>query len=148
MTAVSFVQLRPVRPADSDQLFAWQIEPGARQYFHNPAVPVRHEHDKWFARRLETDDPGMWIIEAAGDAVGYVRLDQMSGNKGFSVSVLVCGSGRKSGYAAAALRRLRELVPHDRFVAEVRSGNVASQRLFESVGYVRAAGGTYVNDPA
>lgn len=148
MKAESVVRLRPAELADSDRLFAWQTEPNARQYFHNTAVPSRHEHESWFARRLTMNDPRMWIIEASGQPVGYVRLDPTDGQCEMSVSIMVSSSGRKGGYAGAALRLLRQLVPNDRFVAEVRSDNLVSQRLFESVGYVRAAEHTYVNDPA
>ncbi len=81
MTNASML-LRRIRADDSEQLYSWQAEPGARQYFNNPAVPSRSEHETWFVRRLAMRDPTMWIIEAGSRAVGYVRIDRINDGDG------------------------------------------------------------------
>ena len=86
---------------------------------------------------------GMYVIELGGERVGGLALQLVSEHSRIcSLSgLMVDPEMRHGGIASAAVRLACRLAfdEHDlhRIQAEVYGDNVASQRLFESVGFVR-----------
>lgn len=86
---------------------------------------------------------GMYVIELGGDPVGGLALQLVSERSRIcSLSALmVAPEMRLGGIASAAVRLACRLALIDgglhRLQAEVYGDNVASQRLFESVGFAR-----------
>ncbi len=137
------VVLRPAGAGDRDTLYAWQHEPGARQYSRNPSPPGPEEHASWFRGFLAREDGTLLIIEWDGRDVGFVRLDGREGKT--EVSILVSRPFQGLGFAGAALRKALE--PCRRYVAEIHPDNRASVRLFLSAGFCQTQNGTYHYGP-
>lgn len=132
--------VRPARPYDAARLLAWRNDPTTVQLSRTGRPVEPHEHDRWFAERL--DDPGtrIWIGEVDGEPVGEVRVDVRDGVG--EVDVAVAPEHRGRGHARALLAEMEEEVLGDyqvrELVARVHPVNEPSERAFRAVGFVEA----------
>lgn len=126
--------LRRATMADAELVLGWQSEPGARRHSRNPAVPAREEHMAWMARRLGDPACHFHIMEADGEAAGFVRLEGEQAGR-MEVSILVASAFQGRGAGSAALAAMKRL--HREWVIEatVLSENAASMRMFEKAGF-------------
>ena len=138
------VRLRPATMADARIMLRWQCDPRTRRYARNPAPPAAEEHQRWLADRLA--DPGcLFNLILHGDApAGVLRLDRIDGDQDldntYEVSILVAPDRHRLGIGRAALHLVRQLLPEAELRAEVLPGNVASDALFRSAGFIRRKG--------
>ncbi|WP_426491625.1 UDP-2,4-diacetamido-2,4,6-trideoxy-beta-L-altropyranose hydrolase [Hymenobacter sp. 102] len=132
--------LRPVQPADSDQLLAWTNEPTVRQFSFNPNPVARPDHEQWLAARLQ--DPNALLLlaqdAATGRPAGLIRF-AVSGEDA-TLSYLLDAGFRGRGLAPllllAGTRRVLEHFPQVRRVlGHVQRVNTASVKAFERAGY-------------
>lgn len=135
MTDLAF---RPAGLGDADLLFDWVNRPDCLAGKLRTDGPIpRASHDAWFAARLGESDCRLWIVERGGVPVGQIRLQAANG--AYEVDVYVVPTARRAHVAAAAVGHavgeMATAEPGARLVARVRSGNAASRRLFESVGF-------------
>ncbi|MEE9209826.1 MAG: GNAT family N-acetyltransferase [Kiloniellales bacterium] len=141
------VRLRPATMADAEVMLRWQREPWTRRYARNPAAPTAEEHQRWLADRLA--DPGCLfnLILHGDEPAGVLRLDRIDSDQDpdntYEVSILVAPDRHRLGIGKAALHLVRQLLPEAELRAEVLPGNVASDTLFRSAGYIRRKGSFY-----
>ena len=138
--------LRPVRPADSGLLLAWTNAARACGFALSGSEPIeRSVHDAWFAGRLGDPDCRIWIIEHAGKPAGMVRLERATGDPAdtVAVSVFIAREARRRGLAAASIERALRNAVRERgaltAIARVHLENIASRRLFDSLGFTPSA---------
>ncbi|HSW40905.1 MAG TPA: GNAT family protein, partial [Patescibacteria group bacterium] len=93
---------------------------------------------RWLGAVLADPDRRLWIAEEAGIAVGQIRVDRTPEGVGVvSIGLGPAARGRGVGRAVLGLglaAAVRELGIR-RARAMVRSGNLASRRLFEGAGF-------------
>ena len=141
------VRLRPATKADAGVMLRWQRHPGTRRFSRSPGAPSEREHQHWLADRLA--DPGcLFNLILHGDApAGVLRLDRIDSDQDpdntYEVSILVAPDRHRLGIGRAALHLVRQLLPEAELRAEVLPGNVASDALFRSAGYIRRKGSFY-----
>ncbi|MGQ0644452.1 MAG: UDP-2,4-diacetamido-2,4,6-trideoxy-beta-L-altropyranose hydrolase [Elusimicrobiota bacterium] len=135
------LRLRPARPEDARQLWAWANDPEARRRSFSPEPISWETHAAWFDARLK--DPGCRFFVAVDheDApVGQARF-QLSGQKA-EMSVSVEGGRRGKGRGTDIIRLAAEMVlrkgPTVVIEAFVKADNPASLRAFEKAGFRRA----------
>lgn len=133
------VTLRLAEPGDAGMLLKWQSDPRTRRFARNPAIPASGEHAMWLADKLA--DPGcVPAVVLYGDSpAGVLRLDRLTDpgeGTAFEISLYIDPDSYRRGIGKAALELARRLLPNARLQAEVLPGNVASQELFKSAGYV------------
>ncbi len=131
LTAAVPVTLEPMGPADRDQLFAWQCEPGARTYARTTEAPTAEEHARWFSAALAMPGRHLWTVLDGAEPVGMVRWDEADRE----VSILLAAAARGRGVGVRALRALQRQLPDQVLRAEIHVANVASRRVFERAGY-------------
>jgi GNAT superfamily N-acetyltransferase len=85
------------------------------------------DHVAWMARRLDRDDPALYVAEREGEPVATVRLDENE------VSYTVAPEHRGKGVASALLLLVAQRFGPKR--AEVKRGNVASIRAAQKAGH-------------
>jgi UDP-2,4-diacetamido-2,4,6-trideoxy-beta-L-altropyranose hydrolase len=144
------VQLRLAERADEAWLLELQKNPKTRAFFTNPAVPSAEEHAAWFARQLSRNDSLFAIVEAAGAAAGYVRLDRLATNEAvpaYVVSIAIDPAMHGRGIGVAALALARRAVPGAVLNAKVLPENEPSKRLFARAGYQSAGDDLYRSLP-
>lgn len=129
------VRLRPATAADGDLLYNLQCEPGTRRYMRNARIPAPEEHRDWFASRLRDPRCLLNVIMRDETPVGSLRLDQVESGV-FEISIVIAAGSQGQGLGRIALAAARRLVPEAELRAEVMEGNVPSEALFTSVGFV------------
>ena len=134
--------LRPARAADSNLLLGWTNQQRACGLGLSGSEPVeRATHDAWFAERLSDPDCRIWIIEHVGKPAGMARLERETGSspETVTVSIFIAREARRLGIASAAIERALRDTVRERgaliAVVRVRPENVASLRLFDSLGF-------------
>jgi L-amino acid N-acyltransferase YncA len=145
--AVSFayplVGLRPATAADCDRVWTWSFAPDVRAVSGSPGEVSLEDHRRWYALRLGAAGEPMWIVEAAGEPAGVVRIDRGpaagGGRPAGRISIALDPRARGRGLGrraiAAACRAFGAPV-----IAEIFATNTASRLAFEAAGFVQVGG--------
>jgi RimJ/RimL family protein N-acetyltransferase len=134
--------LRPAHAADAELVLELRNDAEARRQSFSAQPIAAAEHDDWFRDRLaRPEESRIYIAETDGLPVGQARVDRLDDGAG-EISVALAGGARGRGLgreliALASARGAQELGLHE-LRAFIKSGNVASQRAFEAVGYTLA----------
>lgn len=135
------VALRPAGPNDCRAVWQWKNEPEARRLgFITRYIPWE-EHLAWFTRRMAGPERMLWMIEADGEAVGWIRIDRdEAGDGAASIALAPEARGRGVGAQAIALACARFVAEGGagRVEALIRSENERSARAFQRAGFVPA----------
>ncbi len=123
--------LRKATSADALDVWFWRNDPLTRAMSRVQEEVPRASHLNWFARAV--DDPRRTILigEVDGKKVGMVRFDH---GEATEVSINVSPEHRSLGHGYALLHAAMKSVPGEVW-AEIKDENLASQRLFERVGF-------------
>lgn len=141
MVAVSASNLRARKAtlADESLLLEWANDPTTRANGFSRAQITPQAHGQWFRSRVNnSDDCHLYIVEiAVGEAIGQVRFERAEATWviGYSLAPVFRGRGLGRHLLDAALLQLRkeECDPH--VIGEVKTQNLASRRVFESLGF-------------
>ena len=131
------MSLRPARLAAADFLLRVRNDPETRRQSLSGAVSAER-HLEWLETVLLSTRRLLFVGEAEGWPVGYVRLDLNAGTSEAEVSVAVAPEARGRGLggkiiaAAIAEGRERGIVC---FTARIRPDNLASLSAFEEAGF-------------
>ncbi len=138
------ISLRPLTKADSDILYQWQTEPDARRYSRNPAVPTPAEHENWMGSFLKKTGSFGYIILDGAEPAGFVRLDALSQDAGYEVSILVGRTFQGKSIALRALNLLIQNHPEKSLKAYIYPENTASLTLFRNAGFAQDGQNWYI----
>lgn len=144
MIATEPVRLRRATEADAEVIREWRNDPATRAMsIDQDPVPLP-QHLAWFHRALEDPHRVLLIAEQEGTPVGMCRFDVAEDGAQAEVSINLAPERRGRGLGSAVLSgALRALVETGsgirRVTAVIRPENVASVRLFESLGFVRVS---------
>lgn len=131
--------LRPATQADAQLLFAWANESEVRAQSFQEAPIAWETHCAWLAGVLAEPTARLYIMLEDTEPVGQVRLQQQPSGA-WRISYSIERSHRGQGYGKAILALLENKLCEDQadlvLAGEVKLGNVASQKVFESLGYV------------
>ena len=118
--------LRNATMADAQLLFDWRNDPATRAASHNTAPLEFTAHCAWLEKAVHR----IRIAEVDGAAVGTVRIDRGASTE---LSWTIAPGKRGLGYGKEMVIAAIALCEgHVR--AEIKSGNIASQRIAESAG--------------
>lgn len=136
--------LRPWGAADVPDLLRLTAEPHVYAYLFDgtpPTVEWMSETIASSTRALEQGDLGLWLAcEGSGEAVGIAGFVRGEGSL-YELAVAVRSASTNRGYAGEMAKAvLREARARQRspIAATVDSGNSASVRLLEKLGFVKA----------
>jgi RimJ/RimL family protein N-acetyltransferase len=136
-TVLSF---RPAAAADVRQVFEWSNDPQVRaQSFNNEPIAWA-EHDKWYAKKLNSHSDMLLIALANDQPAGFVRFENI--NQKATIGILVGAEWRGKGLAASiiALATNTFFATHKVPVhAYIKKQNVASIKAFQRAGYAYVA---------
>lgn len=141
------VSLRQASFANSAAMLAWQSTPGARAYARNPAAPKPGEHERWLQAKLADPDCIFNIVLCGDEPVGILRFDRSPARDASEISILIAAERQGLGIGGAALALGKRLLPKERIVAAIHTGNRASIRMFEAAGYRAAGAGEWILEP-
>lgn len=130
-----------LRRADSDDVelfFKWANEPAVRANSFNMEPILWENHKTWFGKVLADGGTCMYVLMEDNLPVGQVRLALKDSKWQVSYSIDVSYRGR--GYGKIILHLAENELARDGHVgetlfAEVKTDNIASQRIFVKQGY-------------
>lgn len=129
--------LREAAEKDAELLFRWRNEPETRaNSFHTEPIPFE-EHVAWLASALRNPAQEIFIFCDGNVPIGQVRLS--AEEEAATISYSIDAAYRAQGYGRAMLRCLEKLCAErgtpKMLRGYVKQKNIASQVIFESLGY-------------
>lgn len=133
------LHLRPADAQDCRFLYELRNDPLVRAgSFHTEEIPYE-QHQKWYEQKRKNENCRIYILEDAGAPVGQVRADRDERGESAEISYAIAERARGKGYAswmlAAAEKQLSEKGFCRELLAEVKNDNIASQKVFQKLGY-------------
>jgi aminoglycoside 6'-N-acetyltransferase len=144
--------LRPADAGDVDRLVAWHADPDVSRYWDGETF-TRAEMEE----RLARGDVEAWIVEQAGEPVGYLQVDPEAasagreaaasrpedraacgGSGGLDMFLIPAARGRGLGpdAARAMARRLVDELGRTRVTVDPYAWNEGAVRAWERAGFV------------
>lgn len=129
--------LRETKQEDCRFLYELRNEETVRLNSFHPEVIPYQQHKLWFAKKIEHPMVRMYILMFGGERIGQVRVDIE--NQSAEISYALCSEARGHGYSKWMLQeveaRLKEEGCCHSLIAEVMRENLASRKIFQSLGY-------------
>ena len=139
MSAMVF-PLREAVGDDVDTTWHWRNDPEVRSVSFNEQVISLADHQTWLQQKLNDPATTMWVSEdLSGRAVGQVCFDFSNQGQSALISIIVDQARRGRGLGtiliASASQKLFEQTSTDEIIAQVKPGNVASEKAFRAAGF-------------
>jgi aminoglycoside 6'-N-acetyltransferase len=124
--------LRPAGADDVDRLVAWHLDPEVARYWDDETF-TRAE----MAERLERADVEAWIVEEAGEPIGYLQVHP----EGLDMFLIPAARGRGLGpdAARAMTRHLLDERGRERVTVDPYTWNEGAIRAWERAGFVEVS---------
>jgi aminoglycoside 6'-N-acetyltransferase len=123
--------LRPADERDVDRLVAWHSDPDVARYWDDETF-TREE----MAERLARDDVEAWIVEADGEAIGFLQTHP----EGLDMFLVPSARGRGLGPdAARAMTEQLLAVGRTRVTVDPYVWNEGAVRAWQRAGFVEVA---------
>lgn len=145
----SRLRVRPASPDDEELILRWANDPVVRDNSFSPGLIDAAVHHQWFRRRLANRASCcVFVVETeAGLPVGQVRFELSNEVWEVHYALDACMRGRGMGgvFLKAALSEFLTQVPScTEIVGRVKSGNLASQKVFKRLGFVEETDGSHL----
>lgn len=137
-SASTLLRARSAEAGDEARLLRWANDPVTRDSFSRHAITAG-EHHQWLQRVLSDDAARQFIVEThQGAEVGQVRFQGHDGEWEVHYAVAPEFRGRRMGtpLLRAALDEFRP-GHRGRVIGRVKTSNVASQKIFQALGFDR-----------
>jgi RimJ/RimL family protein N-acetyltransferase len=145
---MSEISIRTASPDDMQMLFDWRNDPLTKSMSLNAKAIELSEHRDWFNAALLRDSCLILIAELLGkssletEQIGMVRFE--IANKQSTISINLNPRQRGKGFAALCLKEAIEFYKEkyescERILAQIKAGNVASQKSFMRAGFLLAS---------
>jgi RimJ/RimL family protein N-acetyltransferase len=136
--------LRQAIESDFESLLEWRNDATARAFSIISDEVTREQHDAWFNKSLQDKNCLLIIGEVLGDPVGMVRINIIddSGLGRVSINLNPNFRGRRFSrqlLGASLLFGAQVLDNVFKYCADIHIDNVASQKIFISVGFVKSS---------
>lgn len=139
LSGMTPLQARQAVLEDEDLLFAWANDPMTRANAFNSDPITTQTHRAWFADRLKNEKScRMYIIETNTKIpIGQVRFELVNHvwKVDFSIVSIFRGRGLGSSALKVALDKFGIDEPCACVYAQVKSKNLASQKVFKQLGF-------------
>lgn len=145
----SHLRARPACPDDEELILRWANDPVVRHNSFSPGLIDAAAHHQWFSKRLTNRASCyVFVVETkAGLPVGQVRFELSNEvwEVHYALDACVRGRGMGSVFLKAALSEFLIRVPScTAIVGRVKSGNLASQKVFKRIGFVEETDGSHL----
>lgn len=134
------IKIRRVQSGDVQISFNWANDPYVRKQSYNQELIQWNSHQDWFQRKLTDINSYYYIFELNGKPVAQVRF-QVSEDEAI-LGYLVGDSIRSKGLGTSILAKgievlLKEVPKPLKIVGYVKKSNIASQRSFEKLSFLK-----------
>jgi RimJ/RimL family protein N-acetyltransferase len=131
------LKFRKAKANDVDLYFNWANDKDVRQNSFDDGQILYGNHLNWFKLKLTSEKTQLYIFEVLDKPVGQVRIDLVDGYWEIDYSVDACYRGLGVGKAMITqlIEKSFNLDLKLPLRAIVKSLNIASQRVFEQLGF-------------
>jgi spore coat polysaccharide biosynthesis predicted glycosyltransferase SpsG/L-amino acid N-acyltransferase YncA len=137
----SLIHLRSASMEDAERLLAWRNDPEVRSVsFTHDAITLDH-HRGWLKKQLHSPACDIWIAEdRSGIPIGQVRLNYDVQVSKATVSIVLDHTLRARGMGTVLIEKVSRFAFFNEpslleIVAQIKPGNVASERAFAKAGF-------------
>ena len=127
------IMLRPATIQDADTLLDWRNDPATRKASHSTSRVGKEEHLAWLSEILNSNNRKLFVADENDAPVGTVRADFSEG--AWELSWTVAPNARGRGVAKRMVALFAQQI-NEPIRAEIKTGNIASALIAESVGMV------------
>lgn len=132
--------LRPAIAQDSPTIWRWHNDPEVKSVALANSHPTLDEFAHEFQTRLASPNRHYWIFENTdGTVIGYACFEVLENQRSAKISVVVDHSKRGRGVGTAIITQASEKLfrqsNHLSIVAQIRPGNIASEKAFRAAGF-------------
>lgn len=128
------IVLRDAAEADLALLYAWRHHPETRQFCRRQDPLSWEDYIAELRGVMTAEGSHLLVAEHGGHSVGVLRLD--GSMEDVEISITVAPGLRGRGFGRAMLEEMKRRFPDYEFSAYILADNVASGRLFGSVGFM------------
>lgn len=131
--------LRTCRAEDVMYYFNWVNDPSVRVSSLNTDPVAWIDHEAWFVARLSDPSCRMFVLCTEGLPVGQIRFQKV--NDSWSINYSLDEYVRSRGWGRYLVERgiaEMKISTTGKFIANVKATNIASQKIFEQLGFVRS----------
>lgn len=125
------INVRIVAAKDSADIWRIRNTDSVRSVSHHPEPIAWEQHQAWFTDYLQNPDNHCFIVEQDGQLAGYCRIDD--GLVSIAIDPAWHGRGLGKKLLLSAVKTSSPQISPIK--AEVRFGNEASMKLFQSTGF-------------
>lgn len=130
-------KLRGITENDRQLLFDWANDPDVRANAKNFESIDWDEHVAWFANKLRDPFSFSYVLEDSNTNIGMIRFD--GSPEGFIITYSVDKDCRGKGFGKLIIEKgteiLKKSIDNPVFVAYVKNGNIASEKIFSKLGF-------------
>ncbi len=129
--------LRPILIDDLDTTFLWATDKNIRKYALTSNNISFEEHRNWFVSKLSDPKCYFYIVEIDNNPIGSIRFDTLNNEAIISYLMTPSMHGRGLGKRVLheGVKKIFELADVHAVKGIVLKDNLASLRIFESLGY-------------
>lgn len=147
----SELHVRDMSISDRNLVFKWVNDPITRANSLSSKEIKIETHNKWFNSKLQDNKCHFYLIQSVNCiAVGMVRFEQLNDGNSYEVHYSIAPIYRGLGVGAHVLRasinaiylKIGEVV----IVGRIKKRNVASERIFKSIGFKIVSEENYNSD--
>ena len=135
--------LRQAVESDSESLLEWRNDATTKAFSLSSDEVAREQHEAWFNKTLQDTNCLLIIGEVLGGPVGMVRINILNDSGFGQVSINLNpdfrGRGLSRQLLGSSLLFATQVFDNvSKYCADIHIENVASQKIFTSVGFVNS----------
>ncbi len=134
---------RNVRAQDADVLLGWRNDPEVRSVCFDGAPIDSAEHEQRLIKSLETPERILLMAEdRSGNAIGKIQIDFTHDHMNtVKIGIVVGAEHRSRGVGTTLIEKATSAIfsaekKVQQIVAQVKPGNMASERAFRNAGFI------------
>ncbi|STX51386.1 N-Acyltransferase (NAT) [Legionella busanensis] len=134
-----FIQIRRFTMEDAEIVLKWRNHTTVRSQFIDTTFIPLDEHKKWCQKKLEDNLTLLLIGEDLNQqAIGTIRYDVVEREANISIYIDpdLTGKGYGEAILLQSIKYVQPLNIFDNMIAQVKSTNIASRRLFEKCNFL------------
>ena len=134
---INNLYLREAVMEDMMLLFCWANDPVVRQSSFCADEIALAAHRKWFENAMLDANMKIYILQRGELPVGQVRIELRDSE--WHIGYSIDAAWRGKGYGRIVLQLLERMVSDGTLLlGEVKFNNIASQKVFEDLGYTKS----------
>lgn len=135
--------LRQAVESDSASLLEWRNDATTKAFSLSSDEVTREQHEAWLNKTLQDKNCLLIIGEVLGDPVGMVRINILPDSNSAQVSINLNPDFRGRGFSrqllgSSLLFAAQVFDNAYKYCADIHFENVASQKIFVSLGFVKS----------